>query len=94
MKNFRKIPRGIDELLTSDGVKKHELQYAEEAAAVTRSLVPSIDKHTVRTKTTDEGVAVVVDSGRWHWWEYGNVKVRARAPLRRGLESTGVKIVR
>lgn len=82
----------VERLMKGPEVKAECLKRAEEAARTVAGLVPSRDRGNVVTGTTDDGAAFGLDSSFWHWWEFGNRYVPARAPLRSGAEAAGLRL--
>ena len=85
-------PAAVRRLMSSAEVKAECLRRAEDAARAAADLVPSRDKDNVVSGLTADGAAFGIDSSFWHWWEFGNRYIPARAPLRNGAESAGLRV--
>jgi len=95
---------GIQEIGLSEGIGLAVEKQALEAATATKNLAPYDELNTTRPHYRDlitvdvgesEGVIIArvnADKFTSVWLEFGTVKMRAFAPLRRGAEAAGLTV--
>jgi hypothetical protein len=66
----------------------------ETAAEEARARAPKRSgrfHESIRAVLTKDGPRLISSSPYWHWFEFGSVRHRPRAPLRRGVEAAGFR---
>jgi hypothetical protein len=77
--------RKVDEYLQRASLDDRK-RAAERAASAVRTAAPSSEADEIHVEVEADNVYVVNRKAFWHIIEYGSIKSRAYAPLRRGVE--------